>query len=159
VADARVQRGDLVLDVGAGSGVLTDALLDAGATVIAFELHPRRAHYLRERYAQRRVTVVRADARDLRLPRRAFRVVANPPFSVLKPLLSRLLAPGSRLTEAVIVVPRHVARQWAGASAPARARWSKEFTVTRGRSVPVHAFHPKPPQEAVTLVIRRRPLT
>jgi 23S rRNA (adenine-N6)-dimethyltransferase len=155
-ADAHVLPGDLVLDVGAGSGVVVDALLAAGATVIAVELHPQRVARLRQRYAAQRVTVVRADARDLRLPRRGFRVVANPPFAVLKPLLTRLLSPGSRLTEAVLVVPRHVARQWTGPDAPARARWSKEFMVTRGRSIPPHAFHPPPRKGAVTLVVQRR---
>ena len=40
VAGAGVAPGDLVLDVGAGTGPLTGALLDAGATVIAVELHP-----------------------------------------------------------------------------------------------------------------------
>jgi 23S rRNA (adenine-N6)-dimethyltransferase len=156
VVDARVQPGDLVLDVGAGDGVLVDALLAAGAKVIAIELHPDRVAHLRERYDNRPVTVVRADARDLRTPRRPYRVVANPPFAILKPLLARLLAPGSRLTEAVLVVPRHVARQWSGPDAPAYSRWSKEFTLVRGRSIPAHAFSPPPPKGAVTLVIRRR---
>lgn len=156
MSDARVQPGDLVLDVGAGSGVIVDALLARGACVVAVELHPTRSRLLRERYAERPVTVVRADARDLRLPRRSFRVVANPPFAILKPLLARLLAPGSRLSCAVLVVPRHVAREWAGVDAPARSRWSREFTVLRGRAVPPEAFEPPPPKGAVTLVIQRR---
>jgi 23S rRNA (adenine-N6)-dimethyltransferase len=57
-------------------------LVAAGARVVAVELHPVRCASLRRRFAQDRVVVVRADARDLRLPRRPFRVVANPPFVV-----------------------------------------------------------------------------
>jgi 16S rRNA A1518/A1519 N6-dimethyltransferase RsmA/KsgA/DIM1 with predicted DNA glycosylase/AP lyase activity len=38
VEQANLRRGDLVVDLGAGSGVLTDALLAAGADVIAVEL-------------------------------------------------------------------------------------------------------------------------
>ena len=43
VADSGVSRGDLVLDIGAGDGALTEPLLERGARVIAVELHPGRA--------------------------------------------------------------------------------------------------------------------
>ena len=81
VADAGVRPGDLVLDIGAGTGAVTAPLVAAGARVIAVELHPERVAMLRERFAGDDVTVVRADVADLRLPRRPFRVVANPPFA------------------------------------------------------------------------------
>ncbi len=94
VADAGVAPGDLVLDVGAGTGALTAPLVAAGARVIAVELHPGRAAALRRRFAGDDVVVVHADAADLRLPRRPFRVVANPPFARTTAILGRLLAPG-----------------------------------------------------------------
>ncbi len=83
VADAGVMPGELVLDIGAGYGSLTQALVDAGARVVAVELQRQRAQVLRERFAGLPVTVVQADACDLRLPRRPFRVVDNPPFAVV----------------------------------------------------------------------------
>lgn len=156
VADAGIGPGDLVLDVGAGHGRLTGALLAAQARVIAVELHARRARVLGERFAGRPVTVVRADAADLRLPTRPFRVVANPPFAVLAPLLRRLVAPGSQLESAHLVVPRHVARTWTAAGAPGRNRWAGTFAVDRGRPVPRWALSPTPPHDAVVLVVRRR---
>ena len=64
--------------------------------------------------------VVRVDAADLRLPRRPFRVVANPPYGITSALLRRLLAPGSRLNAADIVVQHAVARRWANGQAPGR---------------------------------------
>ncbi len=99
VAESGVGPGDLVLDVGAGTGALTAPLVDAGARVVAVELHPRRAQALRERFG-RRIVVVEADAADLWLPRREFHVVANPPFGVTAALLTRLLGPRSRLETA-----------------------------------------------------------
>ena len=145
----------MVLDVGAGDGRLTDALLDAGATVVAVELHRRRAQALRHRFAGCPVVVVQADASDLRLPRRPFRVVANPPFSLLNPLLKRLLAPGSRLHAADLVVPRQTARRWASESAPGVRRWEATFEVTVRCTVPRHAFIPCPPRDAKVLQVRR----
>jgi len=73
VAAAGVERGDLVLDVGAGAGALTAALVEVGVEVIAVELHPVRARTLGDRFGRLGVLVVRADAADLRLPRRPFK--------------------------------------------------------------------------------------
>lgn len=64
VAVAAIEAGDLVLDIGAGTGALTAPLVEAGAGVIAVELHQRRVDILRRRFADAQVTVVRADAAD-----------------------------------------------------------------------------------------------
>jgi 16S rRNA A1518/A1519 N6-dimethyltransferase RsmA/KsgA/DIM1 with predicted DNA glycosylase/AP lyase activity len=37
VASANVEEGDLVLEIGPGTGSLTNVLIDAGATVLAIE--------------------------------------------------------------------------------------------------------------------------
>jgi 23S rRNA (adenine-N6)-dimethyltransferase len=156
VGDACVEPGDLVLDVGAGTGALTAHLVAAGAYVIAVELHPERARTLRERFAGAPVTVVQADARDLRLPRRPFQVVANPPFSTTTALLKRIVAGGSALTRADLVVPRHVARRWTAVDAPGAQRWGRFFEARVGRALSPHAFRPIATQPVHCLQIRLR---
>lgn len=152
VARAALARGDLVVDVGAGAGVITAELVAAGARVLAVERHPGRARELRARFDGSPVTVVQADAADLRLPRRPFHVVANPPFAVTTALLRRLLHPGSRLVRAELVVPVPVAARWA-AGRGARRPPADHFVVRRGLHVPRHAFRPPPPAPVATLVL------
>jgi 23S rRNA (adenine-N6)-dimethyltransferase len=111
--------------------------------VIAIERHPYRLAQLRKRFGDT-VIAVNADASDLRLPRRPYHVVANPPFAITTDLLRRLLHTGSRLVTAHLVVQEAAARRWAGESAPGARRWVHEYVVTVGRPVPRHAFTPEP---------------
>jgi 23S rRNA (adenine-N6)-dimethyltransferase len=149
VADAGVRPGELVLDIGAGHGAITAALVGAGARVLAVELHPGRADRLAARFAGGPVTVLRVDALDVRLPARPFRVVASPPYGISSGLLRLLTGPGSRLVAADLVLQRAVVRRWTGGTP---ARW----TARPGRVLPRRAFRVPPRVDSGVLGIRRR---
>ena len=142
----------LVLDIGAGDGAITAHLVAAGARVVAFELHPERARLLRDRFARGQVRVVRADVRDLRLPTRPFRVVANPPFRGVNAVLVRLTHHASRLERADLILPRAVAADWA--MRLRKARWE----MAEARPLPRASCTPRPRIDLVhaTIVDRGR---
>jgi 23S rRNA (adenine-N6)-dimethyltransferase len=156
VALADVSPGELVLDVGAGRGAITNELVRAGAHVVAIELHERRVASLRERFDGQRVTVVRADATDLRLPRRPFKVVANPPFGATTALLRRLTSPATRLEQASLVLPSWAATRWAAGRGAGGPRSRLAFSCALGPRVPMSAFRPPPPHAPRVLLIWRR---
>jgi 23S rRNA (adenine-N6)-dimethyltransferase len=155
VREAALPRRALVLDIGAGVGALTGPPLAAGARVVAVEAHPGRARVLRGRFGSE-VTVVLADAADLRLPRRPFHAVANPPFAITSALLRRLLHRGSRLVTAHLLLDRRAARRWTSPNAPGVRRWGQDFEIGLGRRMPRSAFHPPPSVDVVTVRIVRR---
>lgn len=142
-----MRRGDLVLDLGAGDGALTAPLVQAGARVLAVELHRRRAAALRERFADADVSVLEIDLADLRLPTRPFRVVANPPFEGAGSLV-RTLATSRSLLGADLVLQRAAARRWAE-----RGRIKRRH-LHLGLSLPRTAFDPPPRVDAAVLQIR-----
>jgi 23S rRNA (adenine-N6)-dimethyltransferase len=145
VARSGVGRGDLVLDLGAGEGAITRHLVGSGARVVAFELHPDRARRLRTSFPGLRV--VRADVTDLRLPRRPFRVVANPPFDGVSAVLARLTHRHSRLAGADVVVPAAVARRWRS------QLHGSSWRATVIAALPRRAFDPAPRVDCVILRI------
>jgi 23S rRNA (adenine-N6)-dimethyltransferase len=152
---ARVRPGELVLDVGAGSGALTTPLIGAGARVLAVELHPGRAEGLRRRFHDEPVTVIQTDASDLRLPTRPFRVVASPPYGISAALLRRLLAPGSRLVAADLVLQRAVVNRYVAGRASGSDRWLRRYDASVGLRLPRTAFRPPPKVDSAVLVLRR----
>jgi 23S rRNA (adenine-N6)-dimethyltransferase len=155
VAESDVPPASLVLDIGAGHGSITAALLDVGARVIAIEAHPNRVRRLRQRFGAD-VVIVQADASDLRLPRRPFRVVSNPPFAITSSLLKRLLQPGSRLVRADLILQDQAARRWCSPYAPGANRWQRNFLISQGARVPSSAFRPPPSVPGRILRIERR---
>ena len=161
VADAQVSPGELVLDIGAGSGRLTAALADRGARVHAIELAPVWAGRLRERFAAG-ATVVVVEADVLRAPFTAepFRVVANLPFHLTTAILRRLLDDARvPLLRADVLVEWEVARKRAlcWPSTLLNVVWGARWELDAVRRIPAACFEPRPDADAGVLRISRRP--
>ena len=93
---AAVGPGDRVVEIGAGLGSLTLALVETGAEVTAVETDQRLVEVLGEVVAGHPVRVIHADALELdwdRLlePGRGWHLVANLPYNVAIPLVLDLL--------------------------------------------------------------------
>jgi len=160
VEQAGVGAGDLVVEIGAGTGVLTEALARRAGRVVAVECDPRLAERTRKRLATYpNVRVVTADALALPTPRRPFRVVANLPFGMTAAMLRRLLGdPGTRPERADLIVQEQAARRYAAArpGSPELIRWGTRYELRTGRRLGQERFRPPPRVEAKVLVARRR---
>ena len=95
--------------------------------------------------------MLHADAASLRLPSRPFRVVASPPYGITASLLGLLLAPGTRLIAADLVLQRAVVRKYASGQRAGAARRARTFRVTAGLALPRRAFRPPPQVDSAVL--------
>ena len=78
------------------------------------------------------------------------------PDGITASLLRRLLAPGTRLIAADLVLQRAAVRKYAGGRGPGTSGRHRAFSVTAGIAVPRSAFRPPPRVDSAVLVVRRR---
>lgn len=94
IGHSNLKKHDLVLDIGAGSGVITIALAKRVREVWAIEPDHVAAKKLRtnlDKYHVDNVRIFEQDFRTLDLPRTPYKVFANPPFHLSAEIIYRLL--------------------------------------------------------------------
>jgi 16S rRNA (adenine1518-N6/adenine1519-N6)-dimethyltransferase len=142
VAAAHVTPGDLVLEIGPGPGSLTQALLEAGAHVIAVEMDTILAQAL-ERFQtpDQRLKVVCQDIMkfDLEsLPKdKKIKVVANLPYHVTTPIVASLVQ-NQCFDSIVVMVQDEVARRFVGR--PGTKQYGSFTVFLRFYSDPEYSF-------------------
>ncbi len=98
------------MEIGPGRGALTERLLARADRVVAVELDQDLAALLRQRLPDPRLEIVSADVLDTDLNQWGPAVVAgNLPYYISTAILSRAVAPGSRLERGVFLVQQEVA--------------------------------------------------
>jgi 23S rRNA (adenine-N6)-dimethyltransferase len=150
----------LVLDLGAGNGALTRALVETGARVRAVELDREALRELRSRFGgEPRVEVVEGDVTAVWLPGEPFAVVANLPFAAGTAILRRLLGdPLVPLTQLDAIVEWGLAakRTAVWPSTLLGCTWGAWYELRLVRRVPRACFAPPPSVEAAVLRATRR---
>lgn len=117
---ATVQAGDIVLEIGPGTGILTRELLARGAKVIAIEADVRAVASLEESFpdaiTQNQLTIHHHDARtlnlaDFNLVNQGYKVVSNIPYYLSGHLFRSLLDTDCQPTTLVFLIQKEVAER------------------------------------------------
>jgi 16S rRNA A1518/A1519 N6-dimethyltransferase RsmA/KsgA/DIM1 with predicted DNA glycosylase/AP lyase activity len=94
IGHSNLKKRDLVIEIGAGSGVITSALSKRVRHVIAIEPDHQTAEKLRANLSKRKcnnVTIVKQDFLDYELPSEPYKILSNPPFHLSSKIINKLL--------------------------------------------------------------------
>ena len=164
-----IRSGDRVLEVGPGTGTLTETLVEAGAGVVASEIDPGLADLVEDRLGDR-ITLVRGDclgrgrrlAPELQtaLGEEPFTLVANLPYQIASPLMIELLLRHPNCRGQFVTIQREVAERLTApegtrARGPLGILASTFGSVERIGDVPASCVWPQP--KIVSSMVSIRP--
>jgi 16S rRNA (adenine1518-N6/adenine1519-N6)-dimethyltransferase len=155
VRDAQLVPGERVLEVGPGTGVLTEALLAAGCRVTAIELDHRLAAYLNQRFGPegKPFRLLQGDAcrmdLDTVMGREPYRCVANLPYSCSSPFLATMATLENPPTAMHVLLQKEMADRLAARPGTKEygvltVRLALRYETTMLRTVPPNVFFPAP---------------
>jgi 16S rRNA (adenine1518-N6/adenine1519-N6)-dimethyltransferase len=180
VRTAELRPDDVVLEVGTGTGVLTERLSAAVGRVVTAEIDPRLAQLARDRLIDRdNVTLVEGDALEAKHrfapellaaidaaraahPHGRFLLVANLPYCVATPVISNLLARPRPFDAAVVTVQREMAERMTAAAGTSAYNALSVWVGAQCRGqivriLPPSVFWPRPKIDSAILRIDLEP--
>lgn len=158
VSHASITKDDIVLEVGAGLGFLTQLLSSKCKKVISVEVDPKIVSFLRKQlHSLQNVDLIEGDILTVSLP--PFnKVVSAPPYSISSPLLFRLLE--RKFDWAVLILQKEFAERLA-ASVGSKDYGRLTVTIYYRADVELLDYVPRtmfyPPPDVDSMMVRLKP--
>jgi 16S rRNA (adenine1518-N6/adenine1519-N6)-dimethyltransferase len=160
IGAAELEKGDTVLEIGAGTGNLTVRIAEKVRKVIAVEKDRGAIRILeRQLSATGNVEVVNEDILSMNLPS-VDKIVSNLPYSISTPITFKLLLEGDFRLAALTYQKEVADRILAGPGIRAYSRLSVAVAllgeVERKGDFPPASFYPRPKVESTVVALRKR---
>lgn len=108
----KLNESSVVLDIGAGSGVISSVLARYVKKVIAIEFEPKAAEKLHENLAEfDNVAIKQGDFLTMPLPAEPYSVFANIPFHLSSPIIEKFLESKSQPDAIYLIVQKQFGRK------------------------------------------------
>lgn len=115
ISKTGITSGDTVLDLGAGTGVITDALLETGCNVRSIELDKRLYQLLIEKYSNNpQVTVINEDILTFETSKVSYKTFSNIPFNISSSIITKLYYSVNPPVEGYYILQKEAAQRFLG---------------------------------------------
>ncbi|MFA8439704.1 23S ribosomal RNA methyltransferase Erm [Pueribacillus sp. YX66] len=155
---AHISEGDLVLELGAGKGAITNVLSNRARKVLAVEYDQKFIKKLQQ-LEMKNTVIIQQDILKISLPREPFVVVSNIPYAITTPIMKMLLnKPSSGVQRGVIVMEKGAAKRFTSnfVKDPYIIAWRMWFDIRYVKGISRKNFSPPPRVDSAMITINRK---
>lgn len=161
IGHSNIKKRDIVIDIGAGSGVITTALAKRCSRVIAVEPDTETAALLRNNAGQlENVEIIQRDFLEMELPNGPYKIFANPPFHLSSAILHKLDEAPNPPEAIYLILQKQFALKLLNNDRHYTSQLGKQLFVHYAPRIRLplkpHYFTPPPAVPTVLLELKRR---
>lgn len=161
IFDSQITSDDLILEIGAGKGIITELLAEVSQKVIAYEVDSQLLELLERKFASNnKIELKNTDFLTATLPTTPYKVFANIPFNITAKVIQKLLFSSNPPVEAFLIMQKESALKYVGLSKGGNTLIATKlkpwFEFELKHSFDPADFQPKPGVDIVLLGIRKR---
>ena len=161
IGHSNIKKRDTVVDIGAGSGVITAALAKRCSRVLAVEPDAETAALLRNNVGQlENVEIIQRDFLEMELPGGPYKIFANPPFHLSSAILHKLDEAPNPPEAIYLILQKQFALKLLNNDRHYTSQLGKQLFVHYAPRIRLplkpHYFTPPPAVPTVLLELKRR---
>ena len=161
IGHSNIKKRDIVIDIGAGSGVITTALTKRCSRVIAVEPDAETAALLRNNVGQlENVEIIQRNFLEMELPNEPYKIFANPPFHLSSAILHKLDEAPNPPEAIYLILQKQFALKLLNNDRHYTSQLGKQLFVHYAPRIRLplkpHYFTPPPAVPTVLLELKRR---
>ncbi len=166
ISKAKIKNGENILEVGPGTGNLTEALLKAGAEVVAVEKDEELVQLLNSKpqITNYKLKIINQDILSFNETTLAspYRVIANIPYYLTGKLIQKFLLSANKPSELILMLQKEVAERIA--AEPPKANFLSSFVQFMAKTevlfmVNKDNFWPKPEVDSAIIKLTPQPFS
>jgi 16S rRNA (adenine1518-N6/adenine1519-N6)-dimethyltransferase len=150
-----VSKDDLIIEVGAGKGVLTEELVKHAGSVKALEIDDDLIPMLEDKFRNtKNLEIVHEDVLNFTPPSRPYKVIANIPYYITSPIIRHFLH-STPPTLMILLIQKEVAQKIVSEEGSVLSLMIKMFADPEiVCTVPKEAFRPQPKVESAVIKLK-----
>ena len=156
---SEINFSDIVLDIGASTGIIAEELSRYAKQVIAYELDQKYFKKLEEKFNNSSNIILKNENfLNIELPRKEFKIFSNIPFFITTDIINKITDVNSKLEEAFLFVQKESAERFAGEPKNTQIATILSFMyeIKIREKFQKKDFKPMPNVDIVLLNIRRK---